>query len=72
MNTKPLIIRNFYLALAEGTIKLSSEHSEYKWVQPAELPTLSFPPDPDFQSALLKIPEIINALDLGKKYSLIF
>lgn len=68
----PLVFRNIYLATAVGTVKLSEEHSEYKWIKLSDLGNYSFPPDADYQAVLLKIPEIISTIDLQKKYSLIF
>jgi 8-oxo-dGTP diphosphatase len=72
MGDNPIIFRNIYLAQAQGTVKLSKEHSEYRWVPLAELGAMNFPPDADFQAAILKIPEIVSLLDTQKKYSLLF
>lgn len=52
MSDRPFIFRNIYLCKAEGHIKLSDEHSEYKWVDPQELFKFEFPPDQDLQAAL--------------------
>lgn len=68
----PIVIRNIYLALADGEVEISDEHSEFKWIKPQELSNYNFPPDADYQAVILKIPEIIANLDLNKKYSLIF
>ena len=68
----PIIFRNIYLCSASGEIKLSSEHSEYKWVELDELCNYNFPNDPDFQSVIKRIPKIVSELDKGAKYSELF
>lgn len=69
---KPVVLRNIYLCTATGEVKLSFEHSEYRWVEAHELSELAFPSDPDLQAALLKVAEVLAGLDLGHKYSLVF
>lgn len=72
IDESPVIMRSIYLAHALGNVKLSSDYSEYKWINVADIGNYNFPPDADFQAVILKIPEIINSVDLQKKYSLIF
>jgi len=68
----PVIFRNIYLCTAAGEITLSNEHSEYLWVKPEELPNYQFPDDPDFQSALKRLPVILNEIDNKTDYSKIY
>lgn len=52
---KPIILRNIYLCKATGIVKLSHEHSEFKWINPEDVVKYEFPDDLDFQHALKQI-----------------
>jgi ADP-ribose pyrophosphatase YjhB (NUDIX family) len=66
---KPLVLRNIYLCSAKGKIKLSPEHSEYKWEEIGNLKRYKFPEDKDFQWVLANLAKVLKNLDLSKSYS---
>ncbi len=68
----PIVMRNIYLCSASGEVKLSEEHSEFKWISPDELGEYTFPEDPDFQFAVAQLPTIMAKIDLAQSYSQIF
>ena len=65
----PLICRNIYLCTAKGKMKLSDEHSEFKWIRSSEIGDYEFPGDEDFQFALKKAPRLLETLDLDTELS---
>lgn len=66
---KPIIFRNFYLCSASGAVKLSSEHSDMKWIDREELEKIEFPDDPDFQAAQAKLLEVLPEIKQDSCYS---
>lgn len=70
---KPTIFRNLYLCKASGEVTLSSEHSEYLWVDPIDLKDYEFPGHEDLKYVIDNLPEIIEKLgDNGFKVSKVF
>lgn len=65
----PIIFRNIYLCLADGEVKISKEHSEYKWVSSNELKEYKFSDDHDLQEVLRRLPGILVNIDALKNYS---
>jgi 8-oxo-dGTP diphosphatase len=65
----PLIFRNIYLCTANGKVKLSHEHSEYKWIGSSEIGDYEFPGDEDFVLALSRVPRLLDTLDLNTELS---
>ncbi|MCA9379778.1 NUDIX domain-containing protein [Candidatus Dojkabacteria bacterium] len=63
------IYRNIYLCRADGEIKLSSEHSEYKWVSPGDLTNFEFGEDDDLSYVLKSLPQILSTVDINISYS---
>lgn len=64
-----IIYRNIYLCKARGEVKLSAEHSEYKWVDPTDLKNYEFPNDKDLQEIIISLPEILLNLKTNISYS---
>jgi 8-oxo-dGTP diphosphatase len=69
LGDKLIIYRNIYLCRAKGKIKLSPEHSEYKWVLPQELKNYEFPEDKDLIEIIRTLPQIISNLNIDISYS---
>lgn len=65
----PQIVRNIYLCRAKGDVKLSEEHSEYKWVALENLDEINFPKDEDFMLALEQLKKLIGKIDLDVNLS---
>jgi len=72
MNDRPLIFRNIYLGKAAGEVKLSEEHSEYKWIKPADLVKYQFPGDKDLQDVLSRLPHLLDSAITAGGYSKLF
>ena len=71
---KPLIFRNIYLCKTLGKLKLSPEHSEYKWIAIKDFKKYTFPPkegNEDFHAVLKNLPRLLKKLDLRQEYSLL-
>ena len=64
-----LFYRSFFLCKARGKVKISKEHSEYKWINVSDLNKYQFQPDPDFDTALEKLVLILPKIDLNIHYS---
>lgn len=62
----PWIFRNTYLVEAKGEVKLSSEHSKYKWISTAEIDDYNFPTDKDFREALNTIKSRKELLEISQ------
>jgi 8-oxo-dGTP diphosphatase len=69
LGDKLIIYRNIYLCRASGEIKLSAEHSEYKWVAPEELRNFEFADDKDLTEIIKSLPEILLNLNTNISYS---
>ncbi len=68
---KPLIFRNIYISKATGEVRLSEEHSEYKWINAGQISEYNFIVDKDFQNSLKILPEVLSILDLNKNYCIL-
>ncbi len=70
---KPTIFRNLYLCKATGEITLSSEHSEYLWVDPKDLKNYEFPDHNDLKYVVENLAGIIEKMgDKEFKVSKVF
>lgn len=67
----PIIFRNIYLVRAKGTVTISNEHREYRWVKAESLHEYSFGNDEDLQKVLSRLPEIIQDIDTNIEHSII-
>lgn len=69
LGDKLIIYRNIYLCKASGKVKLSPEHSEYKWVAPEDLRNFKFADDKDLVDILNTLPQILSNLNTNISYS---
>lgn len=69
LGDKLIIYRNIYLCKASGEIKLSPEHSEYKWVAPEDLKKYELPEDKDLLNIIESLPKIITNMNINISYS---
>lgn len=68
----PTVFRNIYLSTARGKVKLSHEHSEYKWIKPEGLVNYDFPKDIDFQAAIRTVINLAPDISLTESFSEVF
>ncbi|HLD03485.1 MAG TPA: NUDIX domain-containing protein [Candidatus Dojkabacteria bacterium] len=74
VKSRPVVFRNLYLCKASGQVKLSAEHSLYKWINIAEFKKYNFPPkneNEDLYAVMKNLPNLLKKLDLKKSYSLL-
>lgn len=66
---KPTILRNIYLCKANGEVKLSDEHSEFKWIRAEKLKNYKFQPDEDINNVIETLIKSLNSIDTGSNIS---